>query len=238
MPTYIIRSLLNSLYNLSMEELGKEIDKDITKKIETIRQWLGSGAINIFGIQFSGKDTLGKSLADKLGAKFISSGDIVRSAANSHQDATIRQAAIDSQTGILTPTNEFRQLIVPYLKDHNLTGWPLVLSSVGRWSGEEDVITAALTESGHPLKAVIVLDIPETEIWQRWQAVKHTRNGGRADDLTRERIELRIREFKLKTLPVIEKYRRLGYVIDIDATDAIPDTFRTAILALYQRSLQ
>lgn len=238
MPTYIIRSLLNSLYNLSMEELGKEIDKDITKKIETIRQWLGSGAINIFGIQFSGKDTLGKSLADKLGAKFISSGDIVRSAANSHQDATIRQAAIDSQTGILTPTNEFRQLIVPYLKDPNLTGWPLVLSSVGRWSGEEDVIAAALTKSGHPLKAVIVLDIPETEIWQRWQAVKHTRNGGRADDLTRERIELRIREFKLKTLPVIEKYRRLGYVIDIDATDAIPDTFRTAILALYQRSLQ
>lgn len=233
-PTYIIRSLLNSLYNLSMSE----IDQDVVGKITKIKQWLSSGAINIFGIQFSGKDTLGTSLADKLNAKFISSGDIVRSAANNHQDAAIRQAALDSQTGILTPTNEFRQLIIPYLKDPNLAGRPLILSSVGRWLGEEDVIMTALAESEHPLRAVIVLDIPETEIWQRWQAVKHTRNGGRADDLTRERIELRIREFRLKTKPVIEKYRRLGYVIDIDATDTIPNTFRTAILALYKRAIQ
>ena len=44
-------------------------------KIEIIKQWLGSGAINIFGIQFAGKDTLGIPLAEKLGAVFISSGD-------------------------------------------------------------------------------------------------------------------------------------------------------------------
>ena len=109
------------VYNLSMVD-----------KIEIIKQWLGSGAINIFGIQFSGKDTLGVPLAEKLGAVFISSGDLVRAAMHNEKDDRIRQAAIDSQTGILTPTDEFRQLIVPHLKDERLAGKPLVLGSVGR----------------------------------------------------------------------------------------------------------
>ena len=46
-------------------------------KIIAIKNWLGSGAINIFGIQFSGKDTLAVPLAKKLGAVFISSGDLI-----------------------------------------------------------------------------------------------------------------------------------------------------------------
>ena len=37
-------------------------------KISAIKQWLGNDAINIFGVQFSGKDTLGVPLAEKLGA--------------------------------------------------------------------------------------------------------------------------------------------------------------------------
>ena len=107
-------------------------------KIIAIKNWLGSGTINIFGIQFSGKDTLAVPLAKKLGAVFISSGDLIRVAANSEHDQRLRQAAIDSQTGILTPTDEFRALIVPHLKDERLTGKPLVLGSVGRWIGEEE----------------------------------------------------------------------------------------------------
>ena len=198
-------------------------------KIEIIKQWLGSGAINIFGIQFSGKDTLGIPLAEKLGAVFISSGDLVRAAMHNEKDGRIRQAAIDSQTGILTPTDEFRQLIVPHLKDERLAGKPLVLGSVGRWIGEEDAVMEALNDGGHPLRAVIVLHIPIEEVWRRWDEVKHTRNGGRADDQDRSRVQLRLDEFQEKIVPGIQTYQQLGLAIDIDAPDTLAATFASAI---------
>lgn len=214
------------MYNLSMEN-----------KISAIRSWLGSGAINIFGIQFSGKDTLGVPLAERLGAKFISSGDLVRAAMHNSDDSRIQQAALDTQTGILTPTDEFRQLIVPHLKDDRLSGIPLVLGSVGRWIGEEEVVMTALAEGGHPLHAVIVLDIPEDEVWRRWEVVKNTRNGGRQDDQDRSRVAKRLQEFKEKTVPVITKYASLGIVINIDATGTIEDTFNATIDGLYRRTI-
>lgn len=229
-PIYTILSLpsktLSFVYNLSMED-----------KISAIRSWLGSGAINIFGIQFSGKDTLGVPLAERLGAKFISSGDLVRAAMHNSDDSRIQQAALDTQTGILTPTDEFRQLIIPHLKDDRLSGMPLVLGSVGRWIGEEKVVMEALVEGGHPLRAVIVLDIPEEEVWRRWEEVKNTRNGGRQDDQDRSRVAKRLQEFKEKTVPVITKYTSLGIVINIDATGTIEDTFNAAIDGLYRRAI-
>lgn len=206
-------------------------------KISAIRSWLGSGAINIFGIQFSGKDTLGVPLAERLGAKFISSGDLVRATMHNNDDPRIQQAALDTQTGILTPTDEFRQLIVPHLKDDRLSGMPLVLGSVGRWIGEEEVVMEALAEGGHPLRAVIVLNIPEEEVWRRWEEVKNTRNGGRQDDQDRSRVAKRLQEFKEKTIPVINKYTSLGIVINIDATGTIEETFNATVDELYRRAI-
>ena len=213
-------------YNLSMND----------DKITAIKQWLGSGSINIFGIQFAGKDTLAVPLAKQLNAVFISSGDLIRAAAHNENDQRLRQAAIDSQTGILTPTDEFRQMIIPHLTDPKLAGKQLILGSVGRWIGEEEPVMAALAQGNHPLKAVIVLHIPEAEVWRRWEIVKHTRNGGRADDQDRSRVKLRLDEFTTKTMPVINKYAQLGYTINIDATGSIDDTYNTVIDQLYRRA--
>ena len=47
-------------------------------RIKTIKDWLGTGSINIFGLPMSGKDTQGIKLAEALGAKFLSSGMIIR----------------------------------------------------------------------------------------------------------------------------------------------------------------
>lgn len=205
-------------------------------KIDIIKSWLGTGAINIFGIQFSGKDSLGIPLAKLLDGNFLSSGDLVRAAMHNESDPEIRQAAIDSQTGILTPTEEFRRLIVPHLKDPQFTGKPLVLGSVGRWIGEEEPVMQALSEGNHPLKAVIILHIAESTIWQRWRKVRDSRNGGRADDIDRSRVKLRLDEFHQKTEPVIEKYRQMGLAIDVDASGEIDDTLAQAIDGLFSFS--
>ena len=207
-------------------------------KISAVKSWLSSRSINIFGIQFAGKDSVGVPLAKMLGGEFISSGDIVRAAAIHSKDKEIKAAAQTTASGALTPTNEFQRLIVPYLTDKKLNGKPLVLGSVGRWIGEEDVVMDALHTSGHDLKAVIVLNITIDEVWRRWERVRGTRNGGREDDLQRESVEKRLSEYREKTLPVITKYRRMGLTIDVNAMGPTPETLGLVVDALYKFSLR
>lgn len=205
-------------------------------KIEAIKTWLGSCSINIFGIQFAGKDSIGVPLAKALGGEFISSGDIVRAAAINSKDEEIKAAAQTTETGVLTPTKEFQRLIVPYLTDKKLDDKPLVLGSVGRWIGEEDVVMRTLRAGGHDLRAVIILNITMDEVWRRWEKVRGTRNGGRTDDLRRESVEKRLNEYETKTLPVIERYRQMGLAIDVDAMGPTPETLALVVNALHKFS--
>jgi len=204
------------------------------EKIIRIKDWLGTGSINIFGIQFSGKDTVGKGLAEALDADFLSSGDIVRAAREDSQNARISRAAKASDKGVLTPTEEFQELIVPYLYDEKLAGRALILSSVGRWIGEEQTVMAALKRGQHDTKAVVVLKISEAEVWRRWQVVRDERNGGRADDMNEEKVRTRLEWFRDKTLPVIAKYREMGLVIEIDGEQPRDQVFAEVVDKLYR----
>ena len=122
------------------------------EKIETIKEWLGTGSINIFGLPMSGKDTQGIKLAEALGAKFLSSGLIIRA-------MEIETKNNFSKTGALIPTNLFYEWVLPYFERPDLFKYPLVLSSIGRWHGEEDQVMSVAAGSGHEIKAVIILNI-------------------------------------------------------------------------------
>ena len=80
------------------------------EKIETIKEWLGTGSINIFGLPMSGKDTQGIKLAETLGAKFLSSGLIIRAMEKETKNNF-------SKTGALIPTNLFYEWVLPYFDD-------------------------------------------------------------------------------------------------------------------------
>jgi adenylate kinase len=212
-------------YNLCMDE-----------KIQAIKTWLGAGSVNVFGIQFSGKDTVGHKLAKVLGAAFLSSGDIVRAARENSANQQIRAAAEVSDSGVLTPTDEFKELIVPYLYAPELDGKALILSTVGRWIGEEQPVMAALKRGGHDTKAVILLKISEDEVWQRWRIARDSRNGGRDDDVSEAKVQTRLDEFHNKTLPVIEIYRQMGILIEINGQQSRDQVFAAVIDKLYEFS--
>ncbi|MDR1197015.1 MAG: nucleoside monophosphate kinase [Candidatus Nomurabacteria bacterium] len=205
------------------------------KKLDIIKEWLGSGSINIFGVQFSGKDTVGKRLAAALGAEFISSGDIIRTTREKTDDARMVEAIKVSDSGREMPTDEFRDLILPYLYDERLDGRALILSSVGRWIGEEEPVMAALQRGGHDLKVVINLDISEAEIWQRWKIANgaNDRNAGRADE-TAAGLQTRLDEFRDKTLPVIAKFRQMELLIEINGQATRDQVFDEVIDKLYK----
>lgn len=198
------------------------------EKIKIIKEWLGTGSINIFGMPFSGKDTVGVRLAEALGGKFLSSGLIIRAVED--EDKEMKS---EHDSGHLINSDKFRSLILPYLKKKELSDFPLILSSVGRWSGEEYDVIEQAASAGHAIKAAIVLNLSEAVVKERWKASKNMQDrGDRQDDRDEQILDTRISEFKEKTIPVIETYQKRGLVLPVKATGERDEVFAKTIDAL------
>ena len=139
------------------------------EKIAKIKDWLGTGSIDIFGLPMSGKDTVGIKLAEMLGARFLSSGMIIR-AMEKETDKHYTDG------GSLAPTDIFYEWVLPYFGREDLANTALILSSVGRWEGEEDKVMEAARDAGHPIKAAVLLNVSEADIEERWKTVRENLN--------------------------------------------------------------
>ena len=198
-------------------------EQNLIDKLATIKAWLGTGSLNIFGLPMSGKDTVGERLAKDLNAKFLSSGIIIRAfEAEQNQNMT--------GSGQLIPTNTFYDIILPYFSREEMKDDSLILSSVGRWAGEEDKIMEAAKNGGHEIKAVILLDLTEEEVKNRFEAAKQLNDRGeRADDANLEIFETRIREFREKTVPVLHHYDELKLLIKVPAERSRDEVYLSVI---------
>ena len=195
------------------------------EKVAKIKEWLGTGSINVFGLPYSGKDTVGLRLAELIGAKFLSSGLILRAAEKEDKELAKELAA-----GNLAPTDTFRRIIMPYFSRNDLADFPLVLSSVGRWEGEEYDIMDSAAKANHHIKAVILLNISEDEAKKRWEAARVLGDRGeRSDDREKHILDNRIKEFIEKTMPVIETYRKRELLIPVHATGDREEVFNSVI---------
>ncbi len=204
---------------MNMEEIGQ--------KIIFLKNWLGTGSINIFGLPMSGKDTVGIRFAELIGAKFLSSGLIIRE----HEKTTGDDL---TGSGALAPTDVFYDLVLPYFSREDLASFPLVLSSVGRWSGEETEVIAAAENSGHEIKAAILLQVSEKDVFNRWETANLLNDrGDRSDDKTKEIFDRRILEFREKTMPVILHYRDMGILVEVNADQDRESVFVDFINKLY-----
>ncbi len=194
-----------------------------TTDAQKIIDWLGGGSINIFGSPFAGKDTQAHKLAEALGASVIGGGDILRA---HHDQATIKRLM---SSGELFPSDYYLGLVLPFLKQSSLKHKPLILSTVGRWHGEEDAVMQAAAQSGHPLKAVIFLRLDEAEMWRRFETNEKLMIRGKRHDDDAEVLKIRINEFQTKTLPVIEFYKHKKLLIEVSGEGA-PDLITQQII--------
>ena len=202
------------------------------EKVNVINNWLGTGSINIFGLPMSGKDTVGATLAEILGARLLSSGMIIRA-----MEAETRNHY--SEQGELIPSDVFYDWVLPYFNRDDLRGMPLVLSSVGRWIGEEGPVMEAATSADHPIRAAVLLNISEADVEDRWHEAHD--NGARLgatsevrkDDAKIEIFKQRCAEFRTKTMPVLENYRALGLLLPVNADDSREAVVTNVINALY-----
>ena len=199
-------------------------------KLATIKSWLGTGSINIFGLPMSGKDTQGERLANTLNAKLLSSGAIIRA-----MEAETRQSYTNK--GALIPTNLFYEWVLPYLERRELFDYPLILSSIGRWSGEEDQVMSVAAGAGHEIKAVIFLNISEADVEKRFETAKTLGDrGARSDDQSLEVFRTRLQEFRDKTLPVLQHYQDLGLLIEVNGNQSRDAVFSEIVDKLYAKA--
>jgi len=182
-----------------------------SEHLALIKSWLKTGSINIFGLPFAGKDTHGGTLAKLLDAPLIGGGEILRSVTLTPE----LQETYDA--GVLTPQDDYLRIVTPYLSKKEFEGKPLILSSVGRWIGEEEGILEATRLSGHPTKAVVYLHLAEEIVHQRWAKSQQKGDRGDRSDDAEHVLETRIQEFQQKTIPVIEQYRKKGLLIEINS---------------------
>ena len=198
-------------------------EQNLIDKLAKIKAWLGTGSLNVFGLPMSGKDTVGERLAKDLGAKFLSSGIIIRAfEAEQNQNMT--------GSGQLIPTNTFYDIILPYFSREEMKNDSRMLSSFGRLSGEEDKIMEAARNGGHEIKAAVLLDLTEADVKNRFEAAKELNDRGeRADDANLEIFETRIREFNKKTVPVLNHYDELNLLIKVPADGSRDEVYSSVV---------
>ena len=202
-----------------------------SKQLPAVKAWLGTGSINIFGFPYAGKDMHGRELAEFLDAPLLSGGDILR---NSTIPARVKEAM---HAGLLVPSQDYINIVTPFLSNPDFEERPLILSSLGRWIGEEEGVIGALNTTGHPLKAVIYLNIDETTVWERWHDSQAKQDRGERADDAEHIIEARLAEFRNKTLPVIEHYRKLGLLIEFDSKLSKAEVTKRIIDELFKKAI-
>lgn len=196
------------------------------EQFQQIKNWLGIGSINIFGLPMSGKDTIGVRLAENLGAKFLSSGMIIRAIEQEKGENL-------SHEGKLIPQNVFFEWILPYFEREDLWKYPLILSSIGRWNGEENEVISVAKKTGHTIRAVVELQLTEQDVIERWEAAKILGDRGlRPDDAKPEVFQTQIQEYREKTLPVLKHYQELGLLVSVPAAAPREEVFTNVVNAL------
>ena len=195
---------------------------------QVIRNWLGTGSINIFGAPFSGKDTVGNRLAAELQGVLLSSGEILRNA--QAQDEALKN---EMNSGALANTDKFRSIVLPYFAKEELKDSPLIMSSIGRWAGEEYDVIEAAKNAGHPIMVALQLEISPEEMERRRQlALESGDRGNRGDDNSVEILQKRISEYKEKTLPVLATYEKMGLLVKVNTEEDRDTVFRKVLEAI------
>ena len=195
---------------------------------QVIRNWLGTGSINIFGAPFSGKDTVGNRLAAELQGVLLSSGEILRNA--QAQDEALKN---EMNSGALADTDKFRSIVLPYFAKEELKDSPLIMSSIGRWAGEEYDVIEAAKNAGHPIMVALQLEISPEEMERRRQlALESGDRGNRGDDNSVEILQKRISEYQEKTLPVLATYEKMGLLVKVNTEEDRDTVFRKVLEAI------
>jgi adenylate kinase len=174
--------------------------------------------IALFGVPGAGKGTQSKLLSEKLGLIHISTGEIIRREIEAGTDCGKKAEEIIARGELLADEiifnmfeNELKRLMNPagFLFD----GFPRTVK-------QAELLNEHLSMLNLKLNTLIELLISEEESLRR--LMKRAEIEGRIDD-DPEVIRERFRQYKSKTAPIADYYKKKNLYIGIDGLRSIED---------------
>ncbi|HLG25707.1 MAG TPA: nucleoside monophosphate kinase [Candidatus Gracilibacteria bacterium] len=199
--------------------------------------------IVLFGIQGSGKGTLGRAVSEKYGFEYFETGAELRKL--SHEDSDLaRKVKEIVEAGHLVP-NEVVMEIVEAFVDKLPEGRSVVFDGLPRKQEQADTFEALLKNRKREFMGILV-EVPEEIALRRlttrricskckevypadYAKDKCQKCGGelvtRSDD-NPESIKTRIKAYFDETMPVIERYKKENKMIVLDGKPVIPEVVK------------
>jgi adenylate kinase len=210
----------------------------------------------ILGKQGAGKGTQAARLADHYGVEHLSTGELFRASAAAGTPAGL-EAKRYMDAGELVPDDTVIKVV-----DERFTGDFLdrgfILDGFPRTLPQAEELDAVLSDLGHPLDAVLSLDVSTEIVLDRIAGRRVCENcgvnyhvnmppregwkcdecGGRVvqrDDDTEEAVQRRLEIYERETVPIIDFYDRLGLLVHIDAVGDGDEVFERLVKEIDQR---
>jgi adenylate kinase len=161
----------------------------------------------------AGKGTQAQRLKDYLGIAHLSTGEMMREAAEEGTPLG-REAARFMLAGELVPDDVVVGVVADRLNHKDCAGGCL-FDGFPRTVPQAIELDQMLAKRNMPLRLVLALDVPEERLVERLLA------RGRADD-NRETIRQRFRQYNSLTEPLLEYYQLRGILRRIDG-EGTPD---------------
>lgn len=177
--------------------------------------------IVLLGPPGSGKGTQAKLLVKQLGIPHISTGALLRDAAQKGTELGLQAKALTDK-GELVPDKVMSGMLEERLKDKDvangfiLDGYPRNLAQAGS-------LEALLERLDQPVDEAILIDIGAERIIGR--IAKRAQEEGRADD-TEETVRNRLRVYEEQTAPVADFYAERGLLTRVLGEGGIDEIFQ------------
>jgi len=181
----------------------------------------------LLGAPGSGKGTQGKRLAERYGARHVSTGDLLRAQVAQQTDLGQRaQPYMDR--GDLVPDELILAMV---LEDILGPASPdsFILDGFPRTVAQARAAYERAVDSARTLHAVVCLDIDHDELVARIE--QRGQDSGRADD-TLQTVLHRIEEYEQKTLPLLDYYAGRDILLRVDAVGEVDEVTERIRLAL------
>ncbi len=208
----------------------------------------------LLGPPGAGKGTQAKLLQERFAACQISTGDILRKAV-ADQTPLGKEASAYIDRGALVPDVVIVNLVAERLKDKDCEAG-FILDGFPRTIPQAKSLDEILTKMGRGLNRVLSVKVPKDVIIQRLAGRRTCRSCGalshkvfnppkkegvcdrcggelfQRDDDREETVAHRLSVYETQTAPLVDYYRRMGILQEIDGVGKIDDIRDRVIKAL------
>jgi len=203
----------------------------------------------LLGKQGAGKGTQAVRLAEHYSVHHLSTGDLFREAASTGTDLGLEAKGFMDR-GFLVPDDIVVGVVEEQLHADDRAAHGFVLDGFPRTRPQAEELGRILDD--HPLDLAIDFDVPTETVLRRIAGRRVCSNCGalyhvdnppehnwtcdicqgdvlQRDDDTEEAVMRRLELYEMKTLPVIQYYRRAGILAHVDASDESDEVFKRLV---------